>query len=128
MEFVALHYTGDKDYCDRTPLRNLWAPGDVKLVAERDAKRLLQFAEFDVHEGKTTPEQQERATTAHKIADVQVKKAKQTLENVQVSIDQMDKAALEAYARNYGVELDKRRAVGTLRDEVQALVELHGAV
>lgn len=128
MEFVALHYTGDKDYRDRTPLKNLWAPGDVKLVAERDARRLLQFAEFQRHEGATTPEQQRQAATAQQIADVQKDKAKQTLENVQVSIDQMDKAALEAYARNYGVELDKRRAVGALRQEVQALVELHGAV
>ena len=128
MDFTALRYTGDKDYRDRTPLRNLWQPGDVKLVAERDARRLLQFAEFQAHEGATTAEQEQRAKTAQQIADVQVKKAKQTLENVQVSIDQMDKAALEAYARNYGVELDRRRAVGTLRDEVQARVELHGAV
>ena len=128
MDFTALRYTGDKDYRDRTPLKNLWQPGDVKLVAERDAKRLLQFAEFERHEGKTTPEQRDKAETAQKIADVQAKKAKQTLENVQVSIDQMDKAALEAYARNYGVELDKRLAIGKLRQEVQALVELHGAV
>ena len=47
---------------------------------------------------------------------------------VQVSIDQMDKVALEAYARNYGVELDKRRSVAALRAEVNNLVELHGAV
>ena len=61
MDFVALHYTGIKDYRDRTPLKNLWQPGDVKLVAERDAKRLLQFAEFARHVGKTTPEQEQQA-------------------------------------------------------------------
>lgn len=128
MDFVALHYTGIKDYRDRTPLKNLWQPGDVKLVAERDAKRLLQFAEFARHVGKTTPEQEQQAATAQQIADVQQAKARQTLENVQVSIDQMDKATLEAYARNYGVELDKRRSVAALRAEVNNLVELHGAV
>lgn len=128
MDFTALHYTGTKDYRDRTPLKHLWRPGDVKLVPERDARRLLQFAEFSRHEAQATPEQETEAVLAQQVADVQADKARQALEQVQVSIDQMDKAALEAYARNYGVELDKRRSVGALRAEVNNLVELHGAV
>lgn len=40
----------------------------------------------------------------------------------------MDKDALEAYAKNYSVDLDKRRSLASLRQEVNNLIELHGAV
>ena len=128
MEFLTLKYRGTKDYRDRTVLRNLWKPGDVKPVPERDAKKLLQFAEFKPYDGKATKELKETQEIAQQIVKDKQDKDKRQLENVQFSIDQMDKGALEAYAKQYGVDLDKRRSVETLRQEVSNLIELHGAM
>lgn len=128
MNFVPIKYIGRKDYRDRTSLRQSWQPGDTKLVPEQDAKKLLQFAEFEHSKAKAKPAELEQAKTAQKVADQAKHDAKRDLENVQVSIDQMDKDALEAYAKNYSVDLDKRRSLASLRQEVNNLIELHGAV
>lgn len=128
MNFVPIKYIGRKDYRDRTSLRQSWQPGDTKLVPEQDAKKLLQFAEFEHSKAKVNPAELEQAKTAQKVADQAKQDAKRDLENVQVSIDQMDKDALEAYAKNYSVDLDKRRSLASLRQEVNNLIELHGAV
>lgn len=128
MNFVPIKYIGRKDYRDRTSLRQSWQPGDTKLVPEQDAKKLLQFAEFERSEAQAKPAELKQAKTANKVADKAKQDAKRDLENVQVSIDQMDKDALEAYAKNYSVDLDKRRSLAALRQEVNNLVELHGAV
>ena len=128
MNFVSIKYTGRKDYRDRTSLRQSWQPGDTKLVPEQDAKKLLQFAEFEHSKAKVNPAELEHAKTAQKVADQAKQDAKRDLENVQVSIDQMGKDALEAYAKNYSVDLDKRRSLASLRQEVNNLIELHGAV
>ena len=44
-----------------------------------------------------------------------------------LTVESMDKAALEQYARKYEVELDKRRSLDTLRAEVSTLIEQFGA-
>ena len=43
-----------------------------------------------------------------------------------LTIESMDKSALEEYARKYEIELDKRTGVGKLRAEVATLVEQFG--
>ena len=44
-----------------------------------------------------------------------------------LTVQSMDKSALEEYARKYEVELDKRLGVGKLRAEVSTLIEQFGA-
>lgn len=128
MEFVTLKYNGTKDYRDRTVMRNHWKPGDVKPVPAREAKKLLQFVEFARHEGDVPQELQAYAQAVQATVQELDERKKRELANVQISIDQMDKGALEVYAKQYGVNLDKRRSVETLRQEVNNLIELHGAM
>ena len=128
MEFVTLKYNGTKDYRDRTVMRNHWKPGDVKPVPAREAKKLLQFVEFAHHESDVPQELQAYAQAVQTTVQELDERKKRELANVQFSIDQMDKGALEAYAKQYGVNLDKRRSVETLRQEVNTLIELHGAM
>lgn len=128
MEFVTLKYNGTKDYRDRTVMRNHWKPGDVKPVPAREAKKLLQFVEFERHEGDVPQELQAEVLAVQATVQELDERKKRELANVQISIDQMDKGALEAYAKQYGVNLDKRRSVEKLRQEVNNLIELHGAM
>lgn len=127
-DFVYVKHTGEKDARDRTPLKRLWKPGDVKLVSAADAKALTRFVEFAVVEAKPDEQELQKADMEQKTQDKQAAKEKRTIEDVHFSIDQMDKDALETYAKKYGVELDKRRSVDTLRREVSGLIELHGAM
>ncbi|RMX08504.1 hypothetical protein D8I35_05350 [Corticibacter populi] len=136
MNFIKIQYTGRKPYRDATKLRNVWAPGDAKLVPELDAKMLLRFAEFQPAEAKQQADpaakqedaEVQQAKAAQEAAEAEAKQQADLLAGVLAEIESMDKAALEAYAKRYEVELDKRKAVGTLRIEVQNLVEAHGVI
>lgn len=47
-------------------------------------------------------------------------------EGMLLMVESMDKDTLEAYARKYEVELDKRRSLANLRSEVTTLIEQFG--
>ena len=134
MKFVKVRYTGVTPYTDRTPLKNAWEPGDVKLVSEDDARTLRRYLEFQrvtddakaERKKSATDEQAELAqaqqSQQHAMAN---KKANDSaVEAALLEISIMEKDALEAYARqNYSVDLDKRRSLDTLRTQVTALVQ-----
>lgn len=135
MKFVKVRYTGVTPYTDRTPLRNAWEPGDVKLVSEDDARTLRRYLEFQLvtedakaeHKKKTATDEQAELAQAqqsqqHAMAS---KKANDSaVESALLEISIMEKDALESYARqNYSVDLDKRRSLETLRTQVTALVQ-----
>ena len=142
MKFVKVRYDGVTPYTDRTPLKNAWEPGDVKLVSEADALALCRYLEFQrvTDDAKAKAEQKKAAagkkseteeqaelaqaqqSQQHAIAS---KKANDSaVESALLEISIMEKDALEAYARqNYSVDLDKRRSLDTLRTQVTALVQ-----
>ena len=134
MKFVKVRYDGVTPYTDRTPLKNAWEPGDVKLVSEDDARALRRYLEFqrvadDAKAERKKPATDEQAELAqaqqsqqHAMAS---KKANDSaVEAALLEISIMEKDALEAYARqNYSVDLDKRRSLDTLRTQVTALVQ-----
>ena len=127
MQLIAVKYEGKKPYRDRTPLRNEWEPGDVKLVPERDAKILLRFAEFhraEEAEATDRPEDVEAAIAAQQQRE---RDERNETESMLMLIDSMDKDALEAYALKYEINLDKRRGLDKLRGEVVSLIEQFGA-
>lgn len=127
MKLIVVKYEGKKPYRDRTPLRNEWEPGDVKRVPERDAKILLRFAEFhraEEAEATDRPEDVEAAIAAQ--AQRENDERNET-EAMLMLVDTMDKAALEAYALKYEINLDKRRGLDKLRGEVVSLIEQFGA-
>ena len=128
MKLIAVKYEGRKDYRDRTALRTEWKTGDVKRVPEREARQLLKFAEFkraDEAEAKDAPGDAETVAIAQEQREQDQHNEQESMLNL---IETMDKDALEAYAKNYSVDLDKRRSLASLRQEVNNLIELHGAV
>ena len=139
MKFVKVRYDGKAPYTDRTPLKNAWEPGDEKLVSEADARLLSSYLEFKrVADEKADPKKDakgkkadvgeqaalEQAQQAQAQAAAKEKAEKNAVEETLVEVSVMTKEALEAYARqNYGLELDKRRSVETLRNQVVELVQ-----
>ena len=140
MKFVKVRYTGVTPYTDRTPLKNAWEPGDVKLVSEADALALCRYLEFQRVTEDAKAEQKKAAAgkkseTEEQAELAQAQQAQQhalankksndsAIESALLEISIMEKDALEAYARqNYSVDLDKRRSLDTLRNQVTALVQ-----
>ena len=135
MNFTRLTYSGRKPYNDKAG--TIWAPGDTHMVAPATAKRLLRFAEFalakdDPAAVKTTKAKADTAELqkAQALHEEQERKAAnehQQTENMLLTVESMDKGALEEYARKYDVELDKRLGIAKLRAEVSTLIEQFGA-
>ena len=134
MKFVKVRYTGVTPYTDRTPLKNAWEPGDVKLVSEDDARALRRYLEFQ-HVTDDAKAERKKSATDEQAELAQAKQSQQhalankkandsAVEAALLEISIMEKDALEAYARqNYSVDLDKRRSLETLRTQVTALVQ-----
>lgn len=135
MDFTRLTYSGRKPYNDKAG--TVWAPGDTHMVTPATAKRLLRFAEFALAKDepaavKTTKAKADTAELqkAQALHDEQERKATdehQQTENMLLTVESMDKGALEEYARKYDVELDKRLGIANLRAEVSTLIEQFGA-
>lgn len=133
MDFTRLTYSGRKPYNDKAG--TVWTPGDTHLVAPDTAKRLLRFAEFALAKdepaaGKATKADTAELQKAHALHEEQKRKAAdehQQTENMLLTVESMDKGALEEYARKYDVELDKRLGVAKLRAQVANLIEQFGA-
>ena len=139
MNFERIEYSGRKPNFDRHA-STAWTPGDVKLVPESIAKRLLKFLEFNrvlsvpaVEQAQPLPDANDSTSQdlqqAHAM-QAAIEQAEQTENQVReamlLTIESMDKSALEEYARKYEIELDKRTGVGKLRAEVATLVEQFG--
>lgn len=124
---VYVKYSGRKTYADKTPHRNVWATGDVKPVPVAAAEALLKFVEFEVIEKPKTEDAVEEVALTQQANATKDKDEQDTTNAILMTIDSMEKGALEEYARKYEVELDKRRSVATLRDEVRGLIEQFGA-
>lgn len=102
-----------------------------------DAKKELTESEADAAEAKRAEdaanerlaEDETQRTQAIK-KEAQRKKAEKqeadVVENMLLTVESMDKGALEEYARKYDVELDKRTSVGKLRQDVSTLIEQFG--
>ncbi|THJ36175.1 hypothetical protein E8K88_02615 [Lampropedia aestuarii] len=140
MQVLKLKYSGRKVYTDRTHMAQTWLPGDVKAVTGDAGKELLRFVEFKIHKDAVaqTPVDepvlaQTGAADAAKVLlaqDQQAQEAEaehQALESTLTLLDSMDKAGLEAYAAKYEVNLDKRKSLADLREQVGTLVEQFGA-
>lgn len=129
MDLTRIAYNGRKIYRDKFS-GNTWEPGAVKLVTPGAAKNLLRFAEFaraDAGDSQPSDAELENAIAIQKDADRTKEQERQVLEGMLLTVQSMDKSALEEYARKYEVELDKRLGVGKLRAEVSTLIEQFGA-
>jgi hypothetical protein len=134
MDLTRITYEGRKVYSE-SQTGNTWAPGDTKLVPSVAAEKLLRFVEFKraAKEGKLDESSQptdvelETAMVVQQETDRAQDEEKQVLESMLLTVESMDKSALEQYALKYEVTLDKRLSVAKLRSEVSTLVEQFGA-
>lgn len=134
MNLTRIAYHGRKTYHDKI-MRITWEPGDSNLVTPETAKKLLRFAEFAPAEQEDEPAKDLREpidpeVEAARLREQETARAqdqeRQQLEAMLLTVESMDKGALEEYARKYEVELDKRLGVVKLRAEVSTLIEQFG--
>ena len=129
MNLTRITYHGRKSFRDKIS-NSTWEPGDTKLVTTDAAKKLLRFAEFGPAEEKNQPAdvgaELEAAMLVQQDAERIKSQDRQQLEAMLLTVESMDKGALEEYARKYEVDLDKRAGLAKLRVEVASLVEQFG--
>ena len=125
MNLTRITYNGHKPYRDRE-VRYEWAPGDAKLVPEKAARRLLRFPVFALATESATDAEQEQAIVAMELAKQQERDEHHEKEGLLMTIEAMDKNALEAYAAKYETNLDKRKSETVLRAQVANLIEQFG--
>lgn len=135
MNFTRLTYSGRKPYNDKAG--TVWAPGDTLMVTPATAKRLLRFAEFALAKdepaavkttkAKSDTAELQKAQALHEEQERKAANEHQQTENMLLTVESMEKGALEEYARKYDVELDKRLGIAKLRAEVSTLIEQFGS-
>ena len=125
MNLTRITYNGTKPYRDRE-VRYQWAPGQSHLVPDRAARRLLRFPVFALAQGEATADEQEQATVAVELTSQKEREERHEKEGMLMTIETMDKGALEAYAAKYETNLDKRKSEAVLRAQVANLIEQFG--
>ena len=125
MNLTRITYNGAKPYRDRE-VRYQWAPGQSHLVPDRAARRLLRFPVFALAQGEATADEQEQATVAVELTSQKEREEHHEKEGMLMTIETMDKGALEAYAAKYETNLDKRKSEAVLRAQVANLIEQFG--
>lgn len=126
MNLTRITYNGHKPYRDRE-VRYEWTPGDAKLVPEKAARRLLRFPVFALATASATEDETAQATAVVELAKQQERDDHHAKEGILMTIESMDKNALEAYASKYETSLDKRKNETVLRAQVANLIEQFGA-
>lgn len=125
MNLTRITYNGTKPYRDRE-VRYQWAPGQSHLVPDRAARRLLRFPVFALAQGEATAAEQEQAVVTVELAEQKARDEHNEKEGMLMTIETMDKNALEAYAAKYETNLDMRKSEATLRAQVANLIEQFG--
>ena len=125
MNLTRITYNGTKPYRDRE-VRYQWAPGQSHLVPDRAARRLLRFPVFALAQGEATADEQEQATVAVELTSQKARDEHHEKEGMLMTIETMDKGALEAYAAKYETSLDKRKSEAVLRAQLANLIEQFG--
>lgn len=134
---------------------HVWQPGDERLVSHMAARKLLKYAEFTevvakkskttkqadttetsatstpADEQQSTEQADEEAQRAAALAAIEAQKqaAQQEhsiKEGMLLSISTWDKEQLKDYAAKYEVNINKTRALQSIREEVAGLVEQFG--
>ena len=125
MNLTRITYNGHKPYRDRE-VRYEWTPGDAKLVPEKAARRLLRFPVIALATASATEDETAQATAVVELAKQQERDDHHEKEGLLMTIESMDKNALESYAAKYETHLDKRKSETVLRAQVANLIEQFG--
>lgn len=122
----------------------VFTTGQVRNVPDELARKLLRHHDlFTAAEAASASQEPEtppqapatlddeavQAVEAANKAKQEEKEQESKVQDLHDTINTMDKAALEAFAReNYRQELDKRQSLAKLRDQVRGFVEQYGVV
>ncbi len=119
MDHLSVKYIGKRaQYTDGTyGTRITFVQGESRLVPLDKARLMLNHPDVYVLGVEDAP-----------VAVVPVDtKEQDNVQDMRDAIANMDKAALESYAKTYfKIDLDKRKAVDTLRSQVTMLVDQYG--
>ena len=100
----------------------IFTQGETKLVPDDLATKLLRHADVYVPgdaKGATKPQDEQ--------AKPKTQTEEEMLQDLRDTVSQMDKDALESYARtNFNVELDNRKSVASLRQSVNQMLDQYG--
>ena len=127
MDLVRIKYSGRKAFNDRAS-KTTWLPGDSKPVTVDTARRLNKFAEFSPDAvGVNEADEVQSAMARQTEVELEASQERNQVEHMLLTVESMDKGALEAYAGKYEVNIDKRKKVEDLRVQVSTLIEQFGA-
>ena len=141
---VAVRYVGRRERWKDTLYGSglYFNTGQVRVLPIGIAQKLLRHKDvFVEHDGERTEQAIEVAPTREPSDDTdalleqarkegeRTEQALQQIQQVFDQIDRMDKAALEEFARNnYRQEIDKRRNLDALREQVRQMIDQFGVV
>lgn len=133
---IPVKYIGRRPHWEGT-LYNVKLPfdaGQTRLLPEALALKFLThhdtFARDDEYEATPKSVEQETAEALAESAKVEQAKEEASMELSEVldRVATMEKAQLADVAARYGIKLDGRRSVDTLRGEVRQIINLNGLV
>ena len=81
---------------------------------------------FAPAQGEATAAEREQAIVTVELAEQKARDEHNEKEGMLMTVETMDKNALEAYAAKYETNLDKRKSEATLRAQVATLIEQFG--
>ena len=127
MQVYKVKYIGDREFHDRTVLKNVWQPGDVKELIREASAELLPFNEFVLVE-EVTAKPKDNPLLQAKALDVQAKRDEddEVQESMLVTIETWDKEQLIEYAKKYETKIDTRESATNMRLDVANLIEQFG--
>ena len=95
----------------------------------RNEPAAAAITEPAVTEDSTEQDDTDELLDAGRKAAEQKSDVQTQIQDIYDQIDQMDKNALEQYAQTkYRIDLDKRKSVANLRDQVRQLIDQFGVV
>lgn len=129
MNTIAVRYVGRRPvYREGTYGSGIvFTKGETKLVPSDLANKLLRHA--DVYVAGTVSKGVEVASMPDAVKKTDEQNEEEIMQSLRDSIQTMDKDALETYARTqFKIDIDKRRGLDKLRQQVTQLIDQYGAV
>lgn len=131
-----VRYIGKKPFNDRLYNTGLtFDVGQVREVPDDMARLFLRHQDLFVLSDKPTKKDKPKSDDTQELIDEHAKvtaqktKDENDLQDLYVQVHNMDKDALEQFAKDrYQIDLNKRKSLENLREEVVGLIDQFGAV
>lgn len=133
---TAISYIGKKPFSDRLYNTGLtFDVGQVREVPDEMARLFLRHQDLFVLSDKPAKKDKPKSDDTQELIDEHAKvtaqktKDENDLQDLYVQVHNMDKDALEQFAKDhYQIDLNKRKSLENLREEVVGLIDQFGVV